>query len=100
MLKDSKIKIDYDFDYENDKGYDYYMELKKEKEMIDKLKTIQYTLRDTEKYLVGVIKYDWMKSHPHFEYNQKQVLADIIKVLVNKQNELTKLIQELKGSEQ
>ena len=31
MLKDSKIKIDYDFDYENDKGYDYYMELKKEK---------------------------------------------------------------------
>jgi hypothetical protein len=41
-----------------------------------------------------------MKSHPHFEYNQKQVLADIIKVLVNKQNELTKLIQELKGSEQ
>ena len=68
--------------------------------MIDKLKTIQFTLRDTEKYLVGVIKYDWMKSHPHFEYNQKQVLADIIKVLVNKQNELTKLIQELKGSEQ
>ena len=68
--------------------------------MIDKLKTIQYSLRDTEKYLVGVIKYDWMKSHPHFEYNQKQVLADIIKVLVNKQNELTKLIQELKGSEQ
>jgi len=68
--------------------------------MIDKLKTIQYTLRDTEKYLVGVIKYDWMKSHPHFEYNQKQVLTDIIKVLVNKQNELTKLIQELKGSEQ
>ncbi len=67
--------------------------------MIDKLKTIQYTLRDTEKYLVGVIKYDWMKSHPHFEYNQKQVLSDIIKVLVNKQNELTKLIEELKGSE-
>ena len=64
-----------------------------------KLKLIQYNLRDTEKYLVGVIKYDWMKSHPHFEYNQKQVLSDIIKVLVNKQNELTKLIEELKGSE-
>ena len=55
---------------------------------------------DWTKYLVGVIKYDWMKSHPHFEYNQKQVLADIIKVLVNKQYEFTKLIQELKGSEQ
>ena len=53
--------------------------------MIDKLKTIQYTLRDTEKYLVGIIKYDWMKTHPHFEYNQKQVLADIIKTLMNKQ---------------
>ena len=58
--------------------------------MIDKLQTIRYTLRDTEKYLVGVIKYDWMKTHPHFEYNQKQVLADIIKVLVDKQKELGK----------
>ncbi len=68
--------------------------------MIDKLKLIQYNLRDTEKYLFSIIKYDWMKSHPHFEYNQKQVLSDIIKVLVNKQNELTKLIEELKGSKQ
>jgi|TARA_A100001201_G_scaffold105688_1_gene90443 hypothetical protein len=68
--------------------------------MIDKLQTIRYTLRDTEKYLVGVIKYDWMKTHPHFEYNQKQVLADIIKVLVDKQKELGKLINELKGSKQ
>ena len=64
--------------------------------MIDKLKTIRYTLRDTEKYLMGIIKYDWMKDHPHFEYNQKQVLADIIKVLVDKQKELGKLIGELK----
>jgi len=31
MLKDNKIKIDYDYDEENDKGYDYYIELKKEK---------------------------------------------------------------------
>ena len=30
MLKDNKIKIDYDYDEENDKGYDYYIELKKE----------------------------------------------------------------------
>jgi hypothetical protein len=37
-----------------------------------------------------------MKDHPHFEYNQKQVLADIIKVLIDKQNELGKLIDELK----
>jgi len=31
MLKDNKIKIDYDYDEENNKGYDYYIELKKEK---------------------------------------------------------------------
>jgi len=31
MLKDNKIKIDYDYDEENEKGYDYYIELKKEK---------------------------------------------------------------------
>ena len=66
--------------------------------MIDKLKVIQYTLRDTEKYLFGIIKNEWMKDHPHFAYNQKQVLADIIKVLVDKQNELGKLINDLKGS--
>ena len=64
--------------------------------MIDKLQTIRYTLRDTEKYLVGVIKYDWMKTHPHFEYNQKQVLQDIVINLINKQNELGKLIDDLK----
>ena len=44
--------------------------------MIDKLKVIQYTLRDTEKYLFGIIKNEWMKDHPHFAYNQKQVLQD------------------------
>ena len=48
--------------------------------MIDKLKVIQYTLRDTEKYLFGIIKNEWMKDHPHFAYIQKQVLQDIIDV--------------------
>ena len=72
--------------------------MKVRKIMIDKLQTIRYTLRDTEKYLFGIIKNKWMKDHPHFEYNQKQVLADIIKVLVDKQKELGKLINELKGS--
>ena len=68
--------------------------------MIDKLKLIQYTLRDTEKYLFGIIKNEWMKDHPHFAYNQKQVLQDIIINLVNKQNELSKLIDELKETEE
>ena len=67
--------------------------------MIDKLKVIQYTLRDTEKYLFGIIKNEWMKDHPHFAYNQKQVLQGIIINLVNKQNELSKLIDELRETE-
>ena len=67
--------------------------------MIDKLKVIQYTLRDTEKYLFGIIKNEWMKDQPHFAYNQKQVLQDIIINLVNKQNELSKLIDELRETE-
>jgi hypothetical protein len=37
-----------------------------------------------------------MKTHPHFEYNQKQVLSDIIVNLMKKQDELGKLIDELK----
>ena len=68
--------------------------------MIDKLKVIQYTLRDTEKYLFGIIKNECMKDHPHFAYNQKQVLQDIIINLINKQNELSKLIDELKETEE
>ena len=67
--------------------------------MIDKLKVIQFTLRDNEKYLFGIIKNEWMKDHPHFAYNQKQVLQDIIINLVNKQNELSKLIDELRETE-
>jgi|TARA_A100001015_G_scaffold154053_1_gene170968 predicted HTH domain antitoxin len=31
MLKDNNIKIDYDYDDENDRGYDYYVKLKKDK---------------------------------------------------------------------
>ena len=37
-----------------------------------------------------------MKDHPHFAYNQKQVLQDIVINLINKQNELGKLIDDLK----
>ena len=65
--------------------------------MIDKLKTIRYTLRDTEKYLYGIIKNKWMKDHPHFMYNQKEVLSDIIINLAEKQEELSELIDDLKG---
>jgi|TARA_B100001093_G_scaffold411942_1_gene401502 hypothetical protein len=65
--------------------------------MIDKLKLIQYNLRDTEKYLFSIIKNEWMKDHPHFIYNDKQVLKDIIKNLTKRQREINKLINELKG---
>ena len=30
MLKDNNIRIDYDYDYENDRCYDYYVKLKKD----------------------------------------------------------------------
>ena len=65
--------------------------------MIDKLKLIQYNLRDTEKYLFSIIKNEWMKGRPHFIYNDKQVLKDIIKNLTKRQREINKLINELKG---
>ena len=68
--------------------------------MIDKLKTILYILRETEKYLSGIVKYEWMKDHPHFEYNEKQVVNDMINTLTEKQKELSKIIDELKGSKQ
>ena len=29
-LKDNNIRIDYDYDEENDRGYDYYVKLKKD----------------------------------------------------------------------
>ena len=65
--------------------------------MIEKLKLIQYNLRDTEKYLYGIIKNKWMRDHPHFMYNQKEVLSDIIINLAEKQEELSELIDDLKG---
>jgi hypothetical protein len=68
--------------------------------MIDKLKTILYILRETEKYLSGIVKYEWMKDHPHFEYNEKKVVNDMINTLTEKQKELSKIIDELKGSKQ
>ena len=64
--------------------------------MIDKLQTIRYTLRDTEKYLYGIIKNKWMRDNPHFMYNQKEVLSDIIINLAEKQEELSQLIDDLK----
>jgi hypothetical protein len=68
--------------------------------MIDKKQTIRYTLRDTEKYLFGIIKNKWMKDHPHFIYNDKQILSDIIVNLIKKQEELSKLIDELREEQQ
>ncbi len=71
--------------------------MKVRKIMIDKLKIILYILRETEKYLSGIVKYEWMKDHPHFEYNEKQVINDMINTLTQKQKELSKIIDELKG---
>ena len=63
--------------------------------MIDKLQTIRYTLRDTEKYLFGIIKNKWMKDHPHFIYNDKQILSDIIVNLIKTSEELKVIIDSI-----
>tara|TARA_Y100000401_G_scaffold65103_1_gene51876 strand:- start:1228 stop:1446 length:219 start_codon:yes stop_codon:yes gene_type:complete len=63
--------------------------------MIDKLKTIRYTLRDTEKYLFGIIKNEWMKDHPHIMYNDKQILSDIIANLIKTSEELKVIIDSI-----
>ena len=63
--------------------------------MIDKLESIRYTLRDTEKYLFGIIKNKWMKDHPHFIYNDKQILSDIIVNLIKTSEELKVIIDSI-----
>ena len=66
--------------------------------MIDKLKLRQYNLRDTEKYLFSIIKNEWMKDHPHFMYNDKQAIKDIIKNLRKRQRVLNTKIKGLEGN--
>ena len=63
--------------------------------MIDKLKKAMYTLRDTEKYLAGIISYEWMQYHPHFHGNNKEAMKDIIDNLARTNSELKVIIDNL-----
>jgi hypothetical protein len=63
--------------------------------MIDKLKKARYTLRDTEKYLSGILAYEWMHHHPHFHGNTKQVMQDIRDNLIKTSEELRGIIDSI-----
>ncbi len=63
--------------------------------MIDKLQTIRYTLRDTEKYLSGILAYEWMQYHPHFHGNNKQAMLEIRNNLIKTSEELKVIIDSI-----
>ena len=63
--------------------------------MIDKLKKARYTLRDTEKYLSGIVAYEWMQQHPHFHGNTKQVRQGIRDKLIKTNEELKVIIDSI-----
>jgi hypothetical protein len=70
--------------------------------MIDKLKKARYTLRDTEKYLSGILAYEWMQYHPHFHGNNphfhgnnKQAMQDIRDNLIKTSEELKVIIDSI-----
>ena len=58
--------------------------------MIDKLKKARYTLRVSEKYINGILAYEWMHHHPHFHANDKKAMLEI-------RDNLIKTSEELKG---
>ena len=63
--------------------------------IIDKLKKARYTLRDTEKYLSGILAYEWMHHHPHFHGNTKQAMLEIRDNLIKTSEELKVIIDSL-----
>ena len=63
--------------------------------MIDKLKKVRYILRDTEKYLSGILAYEWMQYHPHFHGNNKQAMLEIRDNLIKTSEELRVIIDRL-----
>ena len=118
-LNEKKVIVDWYDKHDNNNGFIYGIEHQDENEnVIDiewfkseierdkKVKNNDWQIKSNTvhfkrywKYLFGIIKNEWMKDHPHFAYNQKQVLQDIIINLKNKQNELSKLIDELRETE-
>tara|TARA_R100001510_G_scaffold33130_1_gene29641 strand:- start:211 stop:423 length:213 start_codon:yes stop_codon:yes gene_type:complete len=63
--------------------------------MIDKLKKARYTLRDTEKYISGIVAYEWMQNHPHFHGNDKKAMLEIRDNLIKTSEELRVIINSI-----
>ena len=63
--------------------------------MINKLKKIQYSLRDVEKYLYGITSYENMQFHHDICNNKKERVQEYIDLLVDIQNELRYTIDTL-----
>jgi|TARA_A100001515_G_scaffold94893_1_gene75995 hypothetical protein len=72
--------------------------------MIDKLKKVLYTLRVSEKYISGILAYEWMQHHPHFHGNDKKAMLEIRDNLIKTSEELKVIIDsmniEINGSKQ
>jgi hypothetical protein len=64
--------------------------------MIDTLKEARKVMRDTQDYLSDIIAYEWMQHHPHFHRNEKEFMNNVVNNLVGTNNELSKLISQLK----
>ena len=64
--------------------------------MMDTLKEVRKVMRDTQDYLSDIIAYEWMQHHPHFHRNEKEHMNNVVNNLIDTNNELAKLINELK----
>ena len=63
--------------------------------MIDKLKKARYTLRVSEKYINGILSYEWMQHHPHFHGNDKKAMLEIRDNLIKTSEELRVIINSI-----
>ena len=63
--------------------------------MIDKLKKVLYTLRVSEKYISGILAYEWMQHHPHFHGNDKKAMLEIRDNVIKTSEELKVIIDSI-----
>jgi len=68
--------------------------------MIDTLKEVRKVMKDTQDYLSDIIAYEWMQHHPHFHRNEKEHINNVVNNLIGTNNELAKLINQLKKEQE
>jgi hypothetical protein len=68
--------------------------------MIDTLKEVRKVMKDTQDYLSDIIAYEWMQNHPHFHRNEKEHINNVVNNLIGTNNELAKLINQLKKEQE